>query len=609
MTHTRTLSIWLLLAAFAFALTPTQRSVASGSTVVGNGTPASCTNTALNNAILNGGLVSFDCGPNPVTIPITTTVFYDGQVISDDLEIDGGNLVTLQGTAGTRIMQMRTWGFNATLRLTLRNLRFEAAQITGSQKNANGAALHALNQSAAYPNDPPIVSLHNVTFVGNISTQTNNNVNGYDYGGGAIYVQGGDLNVYDSTFTNNESRGGGGGAIHILNGNLHIEDSLFHNNSTTPVTASNTVSGWGGAVYVDGARTGTQGNGRIEIRNSDFTNNFAGKDGGVAFVSLYENRNSSMLIEGSRFIGNSATHADVARAGAVLIQGLGSGGSVDVELRNSLFQDNFARGTARGGTGGAVDIRWLNLEIGNTSFVNNRAEGECANCFNATGGAMFTSGLTSNALIVNSTFVDNYAGWGPGALSNDQALLYNTIFYNNTAFGLGFGSGQQHCRDAQAGGANNLQFPIPAGETPCLPGITNLAAQVGPVVGNAATLLANSPAIDAGSASRCTASPVSGEDGNGTARPIGPVCDIGAWEYAPSIASGDCNADGSINATDRQLLRLELFDGDGSNAVDARGGTANGDPIGCDANGDSTIDSGDMACIMLLLAGDTSCLP
>ena len=36
--------------------------------VVGHGTPASCTAAAFRKAVAKGGTITFDCGPNPVTI-------------------------------------------------------------------------------------------------------------------------------------------------------------------------------------------------------------------------------------------------------------------------------------------------------------------------------------------------------------------------------------------------------------------------------------------------------------------------------------------------------------------------------------------------------------
>src|SRR5215218_3483837 len=41
--------------------------VSSPTTVIGTGTPASCTGDAFVAAVAEGGVVTFDCGPDPVT--------------------------------------------------------------------------------------------------------------------------------------------------------------------------------------------------------------------------------------------------------------------------------------------------------------------------------------------------------------------------------------------------------------------------------------------------------------------------------------------------------------------------------------------------------------
>lgn len=43
-------------------------------TVVGTGTPSSCTFAALANAVSQGGIITFDCGDGLVTIPVTATL-------------------------------------------------------------------------------------------------------------------------------------------------------------------------------------------------------------------------------------------------------------------------------------------------------------------------------------------------------------------------------------------------------------------------------------------------------------------------------------------------------------------------------------------------------
>src|SRR5712671_4097103 len=65
---------------------------AGASAVIGNGTAASCTEASLDKALPGGGLVTFNCGSDAITIRITST-----KTISTDTSIDGGGLVTLSG--------------------------------------------------------------------------------------------------------------------------------------------------------------------------------------------------------------------------------------------------------------------------------------------------------------------------------------------------------------------------------------------------------------------------------------------------------------------------------------------------------------------------------
>jgi hypothetical protein len=70
--------------------------------VVGSGSPASCTSAALVRDVAAGGVITFNCGPNPVTIAMTSTA----RVIKTRrlVVLDGGGLVTLSGTGRRRIL-------------------------------------------------------------------------------------------------------------------------------------------------------------------------------------------------------------------------------------------------------------------------------------------------------------------------------------------------------------------------------------------------------------------------------------------------------------------------------------------------------------------------
>jgi hypothetical protein len=70
--------------------------------VVGRGTPASCTSAVVVRAVTKGGIITFNCGPKPVTITMKATA----KVVntSQRVVLDGGGLVTLSGGGKREIL-------------------------------------------------------------------------------------------------------------------------------------------------------------------------------------------------------------------------------------------------------------------------------------------------------------------------------------------------------------------------------------------------------------------------------------------------------------------------------------------------------------------------
>src|SRR5512139_3879187 len=95
----------LLLASFS-----PDEALASG--VVGTGTPASCTEAALDAALVGGGMVTFNCG-GTATITVTST-----KTIGADTTIDGGSLITISGGNSVGIFSVK----NADVKFTVQNL-------------------------------------------------------------------------------------------------------------------------------------------------------------------------------------------------------------------------------------------------------------------------------------------------------------------------------------------------------------------------------------------------------------------------------------------------------------------------------------------------------
>ena len=82
-------------------------SITTPTTVIGTGTPASCTSDAVVGAVAKGGVITFHCGPDPITITMTQTakIFNDK---GPKIVIDGGGKVTLSGGGKVRILYQHT---------------------------------------------------------------------------------------------------------------------------------------------------------------------------------------------------------------------------------------------------------------------------------------------------------------------------------------------------------------------------------------------------------------------------------------------------------------------------------------------------------------------
>jgi hypothetical protein len=74
--------------------------------VIGHGTRASCTSQAVVRAVAAGGVITFSCGPRPVTIVMKATAKVRNT--SARVVLDGGGMVTLSGGGVRRILYMDT---------------------------------------------------------------------------------------------------------------------------------------------------------------------------------------------------------------------------------------------------------------------------------------------------------------------------------------------------------------------------------------------------------------------------------------------------------------------------------------------------------------------
>jgi len=287
-------------------------SVSNPTTVIGTGTPESCTGDAFVAAVAQGGVITFDCGPDPVTIVLTKTakVFNDK---GDKLVIDGGNKVTLSGGGKTRILYMATCdkaqvypsgpgdcNTNPGVQLVVQNITFVDGSAKGIAEGSNngggGGAIYAQGGS---------LKVVNARFFNNVCDDL-----GSDVGGGAIrkldYLVAAGAGparpvwVVNSTFGGKDGYGNhcaNGGALSSIGVSWNIINSLLSYNTAVGHGANSGEGGNGGAVYNDGNEI------VLNIKGSLFEHNHA-NEGGSAVFFVSNNKTGSISIEDSLFQDN-----------------------------------------------------------------------------------------------------------------------------------------------------------------------------------------------------------------------------------------------------------------------------------------------------------------
>jgi hypothetical protein len=274
--------------------------------VIGSGTPSSCTADAFVSAVAKGGIITFDCGPDPVTITLSSPakVFNDK---GTKLVIDGGNKVTLSGGGKSRILYMATCNkaqvyppgagdcnTNPGVELVVQNLTFRdgsAKGIADANNAGGGGAIYAQGGS---------LKIVNCRFFDNVCDEL-----GSDVGGGAIrkldylVAPGAGPNrpvwVVNSTFGGKPGLGNScanGGALSSIGVSWNIINSLFSENTAVGHGANSGDGGNGGAIYNDGNEI------VLNIRGSLLENNKA-NEGGSAVFFVSNNKTGTIRLEDS----------------------------------------------------------------------------------------------------------------------------------------------------------------------------------------------------------------------------------------------------------------------------------------------------------------------
>lgn len=261
--------------------------------VVGTGTPASCTSAAVVKAVGAGGRITFDCGPDPVTIVMKQTA----KVVNTNpvTVIDGGGLVTLSGAGKRRILYQNTcdprqvWTTDHCQAqrqplLVVKGLRLVRGSSVGETYEGGGGGA-------------VFVRGGRLRVVGSTFDRNRCDRTGPDLGGAAIRVLSvvRPVTVRGSTFTH--GRCSNGSALSSIGVSWRVRDSVFRNNravgrGANPSRPGTPGGGSGGAIYLDGNR--------FTLRLTDvLMEDNKAREGGGAIFFVSNDRTGTMTLSGS----------------------------------------------------------------------------------------------------------------------------------------------------------------------------------------------------------------------------------------------------------------------------------------------------------------------
>lgn len=293
--------------------------------VVGRGTAASCASVAVVRAVARGGIITFACGPKPVTITMTATA----KVRNDrrpNVVIDGGGKVTLSGAGVRRVLYQDTCDpvqgvtsshcqDQATPRLVLQNLTIVRGNATGQHEEGGGGGAVLVRGGQ--------VRIVNSRFFLNRCDAT-----GPDLGGAAVRVlsqyQNRPVYVVHSTFGGAAGWGNScsnGGALSSIGVSWVVLNSVISYNQATghganPQQPGTAGGGSGAGIYNDGNDfTLTVGGTRIDHNHAN--------EGGAAIFFVSNDRTGRLTVRDSLLTSNRNDTFETAGLPGIFFLGAG----------------------------------------------------------------------------------------------------------------------------------------------------------------------------------------------------------------------------------------------------------------------------------------------
>jgi predicted outer membrane repeat protein len=340
--------------------------------------------------------------------------------------------------------------------------------------------------------------------------------------GSGIYQPSGTLYVFNSSFLGNAAeKYGFGGAIGQTGGVAVISNTVFSGNtggsggaiaslsdSELGVTASvfdgNSADIWGGAIYLQDDTV------QASIAGSAFTNNQ------VLTSTAFYGGGAIRLTRGVLTLANSLLANNISH---------GRGGALDVNGGQATLSNVTVTGNTTRRSGGGLYVQNDGLSdpatvnLNNVTMTDNTADSDNNN----TGDGGGIGALDGTINVVNSIIAGNFdtpGNSGAGTIHPDCSGTFASPAYNL----IGRNDG---CVGFVNGSSGNL---VGTAGSPLNPLLAPLADNGGSTLTHA--LMAGSPAVNAAN----PLAPGSGglacavTDQRGVIRPLGPRCDMGAYE-------------------------------------------------------------------------------
>ena len=430
--------------------------------------------------IEGGHPFGFGGPPDPAMYPTTLDAAHGGRVFYIDTALDVA--VRDMTIRGGRIDDTGAGVFVASGNVTMDNVRVVRNETVGGAPD--GAGIH---NSGSFTLTNSIVNRNDST----------------DRGGGIENGVSGIMTIVDSSVSHNTAQDDGGAIEN--NGALAIWNSDLSYN--TIITGSNDD---GGAIYNLSVAT-------LAIYTSTLTHNFADDDGGAI------SHGGTMTVVNTLIVDNHSGYSDPANTEADIGGGIHIYDGTTVISRTTISQ-NSARNE-----GGAIAQTAGDVSVVNSTVSLNEAGGY--------GGGVFGDGSgTLEALHTTIAGNDSSTLGGGIVVSGTQTTsLARTIVAGNT----NAGTTASDC--AGTGTLTSLGYNLVGAGSGCPTVATDITVNPptvfstvveptledngGPTPTHA--LIFGGPAIDAVPPAQC---PVD-TDQRGVARPVGPACDVGAYEY------------------------------------------------------------------------------